>query len=246
MRFENKTAVVTGGSRGIGLAIATKLAKEGANIAILYVGDENEGIKAKEELSQYGTKVEQYFCDVSNFEESKKVVDQVIEEFGSIEILVNNAGTADIELFTDMTDEKLCEMMNVNLLGAMRMSRAVLPEMIREHSGNVINITSVWGEKGASCEVAYSAAKAGLIGFTKALAREVAISGIRVNCVSCGMIDTKMNGELTEEDVRVIVDDIPAGRIGKPRDVANVVRFLSGEGADYIHGQVVRVDGCWI
>lgn len=132
------------------------------------------------------------------------------------------------------------------LLGAMRMSRAVLPEMIREHSGNVINITSVWGEKGASCEVAYSAAKAGLIGFTKALAREVAISGIRVNCVSCGMIDTKMNGELTKEDVRVIVDDIPAGRIGKPRDVANVVRFLSGEGADYIHGQVVRVDGCWI
>ena len=246
MRFENKTAVVTGGSRGIGLAIATKLAKEGANIAILYVGDENEGIKAKEELSQYGTKVEQYFCDVSNFEESKKVVDKVIEEFGSIEILVNNAGTADIELFTDMTDEKLCEMMNVNLLGVMRMSRAVLPEMIREHSGNVINITSVWGEKGASCEVAYSAAKAGLIGFTKALSREVAISGIRVNCVSCGMIDTKMNGELTEEDVRVIVDDIPAGRIGKPRDVANVVRFLSGEGADYIHGQVVRVDGCWI
>lgn len=121
MRFENKTAVVTGGSRGIGLAIATKLAKEGANIAILYVGDENEGIKAKEELSQYGTKVEQYFCDVSNFEESKKVVDQVIEEFGSIEILVNNAGITRDKLVLNMDEKDFDAVINVNLKGTFNM-----------------------------------------------------------------------------------------------------------------------------
>ena len=230
-----KTALVTGGSGGIGSEICRALAEDGWQVAVCYKNGRAAAEALVSELKERGLCAEVFYC-----------VAEVRDSFGMVTLLVNNAGTADIELFTDMTDEKLWEMMNVNLLGTMRMSRAVLPEMIREHSGNVINITSVWGEKGASCEVAYSAAKAGLIGFTKALAREVAISGIRVNCVSCGLIDTKMNGELTEADVRVIVDDIPAGRIGKPRDVANVVRFLCGEGADYIHGQVVRVDGCWI
>ena len=230
-----KTALVTGGSGGIGSEVCRVLAEDGWQVAVCYKSGRAAAEALVSELKERGLCAEVFYCDIGDK-----------DSMGFVTLLVNNAGTADIELFTDMTDEKLCEMMNVNLLGAMRMSRAVLPEMIKEHRGNVINITSVWGEKGASCEVAYSAAKAGLIGFTKALAREVAISGIRVNCVSCGMIDTKMNGELTEEDVRVIVDDIPAGRIGKPRDVANVVRFLGGEGADYIHGQVVRVDGCWI
>lgn len=240
-----KTALVTGGSGGIGSEICRVLAEDGWQVAVCYKnGRAAEALVS--ELKERGLCAEVFYCDIGDKDSIDKCVAEVRDSLGFVTLLINNAGTADIELFTDMTDEKLCEMMNVNLLGAMRMSRAVLPEMIREHSGNVINITSVWGEKGASCEVAYSAAKAGLIGFTKALAREVAISGIRVNCVSCGMIDTKMNGELKEEDVRVIVDDIPAGRIGKPRDVANVVRFLSGEGADYIHGQVVRVDGCWI
>lgn len=135
MRFENKTAVVTGGSRGIGLAIATKLAKEGANIAILYVGDENEGIKAKEELSQYGTKVEQYFCDVSNFEESKKVVDKVIEEFGSIEILVNNAGITRDKLVLNMDEKDFDAVINVNLKGTFNMIKHTYKHFMKKRYG---------------------------------------------------------------------------------------------------------------
>lgn len=241
-----KTALVTGGSGGIGSEVCRVLAEDGWQVAVCYKSGRATAEALVTELKGQGLCAEAFHCDIGDKESIERCISEVRDSFGMVTLLVNNAGTADIELFTDMTDEKLCEMLEINLLGAMRMSRGVLTDMIREHTGNIINITSVWGEKGASCEVAYSAAKAGLIGFTKALAREVAISGVRVNCVSCGMIDTKMNGELTEEDVRAIVDDIPAGRIGLPRDVANAVRFLSSEGADYIHGQVVRVDGCWI
>lgn len=241
-----KTALVTGGSGGIGSEVCKALAEDGWQVAVCYKSGRAAAEALVTELKGQGLCAEAFHCDIGDRESIERCILEVRDSFGMVTLLVNNAGTADIELFTDMTDEKLCEMLEINLLGAMRMSRRVLTDMIREHTGNIINITSVWGEKGASCEVAYSAAKAGLIGFTKALAREVAISGIRVNCISCGMIDTKMNGELTEEDVRAIVDDIPAGRIGLPRDVANAVRFLSSEGADYIHGQVIRVDGCWI
>lgn len=241
-----KTALVTGGSGGIGSEVCKALAEDGWQVAVCYKSGRAAAEALVTELKGQGLCAEAFHCDIGDRESIERCISEVRDSFGMVTLLVNNAGTADIELFTDMTDEKLCEMLEINLLGAMRMSRGVLTDMIREHTGNIINITSVWGEKGASCEVAYSAAKAGLIGFTKALAREVAISGIRVNCISCGMIDTKMNGELTEEDVRAIVDDIPAGRIGLPRDVANAVSFLSSEGADYIHGQVIRVDGCWI
>ena len=241
-----KTALVTGGSGGIGSEVCKALAEDGWQVAVCYKSGRAAAEALVTELKGQGLCAEAFHCDIGDRESIERCISEVRDSFGMVTLLVNNAGTADIELFTDMTDEKLCEMLEINLLGAMRMSRGVLSDMIREHTGNIINITSVWGEKGASCEVAYSAAKAGLIGFTKALAREVAISGIRVNCISCGMIDTKMNGELTEEDVRAIVDDIPAGRIGLPRDVTNAVRFLSSEGADYIHGQVIRVDGCWI
>lgn len=145
MRFENKTAVVTGGSRGIGLAIATKLAKEGANIAILYVGDENEGIKAKEELSQYGTKVEQYFCDVSNFEESKKVVDKVIEEFGSIEILVNNAGITRDKLVLNMDEKDFDAVINVNLKGTFNMIKHTYKHFMKKRYGRICSTASIVG-----------------------------------------------------------------------------------------------------
>ena len=181
-----KTALVTGGSGGIGSEICRALAEDGWQVAVCYKNGRAAAEALVSELKERGLCAEVFYCDIGDKDSIDKCVAEVRDSLGFVTLLVNNAGTADIELFTDMTDEKLCEMMNVNLLGVMRMSRAVLPEMIREHSGNVINITSVWGEKGASCEVAYSAAKAGLIGFTKALAREVAISGIRVNCVSCG------------------------------------------------------------
>ena len=162
------------------------------------------------------------------------------------ELLINNAGIADIGLFTDLTDERLAELMNTNLFGHMRLTKDVLPQMLRRHSGSVINISSVWGESGASCEVAYSAAKAGLIGFTKALAKECAPSGVRVNCVSCGLIDTKMNITLSEEDLNAVTDEIPMGRMGTPDDIANAVMFLAEESSAYITGQVLRVDGGWL
>lgn len=145
MRFENKTAVVTGGSRGIGLAIATKLAKEGANIAILYVGDENEGIKAKEELLQYGTKVEQYFCDVSNFEESKKVVNKVIEDFGSIEILVNNAGITRDKLVLNMDEKDFDAVINVNLKGTFNMIKHTYKHFMKKRYGRICSTASIVG-----------------------------------------------------------------------------------------------------
>ena len=128
----------------------------------------------------------------------------------------------------------------------MRLTKDVIPQMLRRHSGSVINISSVWGESGASCEVAYSAAKAGLIGFTKALAKECAPSGVRVNCVSCGLIDTKMNSSLSEEDLNAVTDEIPMGRMGTPADIANAVMFLAEESSAYITGQVLRVDGGWL
>ena len=230
MRFENKTAVVTGGSRGIGLAIATKLAKEGANIAILYVGDENEGIKAKEELSQYGTKVEQYFCDVSNFEESKKVVDKVIEDFGSIEILVNNAG---------ITRDKLV----LNLKGTFNMIKHTYKHFMKKRYGRICSTASIVGLTGNAGQANYSASKAGIIGLTKSVAKELAGRGVTANAVAPGYIATDMTSVLPDKVKDAMKAQIPAKRIGTPDDVADVVAFLCSDDAAYVTGEVIRVDG---
>ena len=242
----HKTALVTGGSGGIGSEICKKLAKEGWLTAVCYNNSENDAKKTADEIKSSGYTAEIFRCDISDYESTKKCVEQVTEKLGRIELLVNNAGTADIRLFTEISEEKMCEMINVNLLGAMRLTKEVIPMMIKNHYGKIINISSVWGEQGASCEVVYSSAKAGMIGFTKALARELAPSGINVNCISCGLIDTKMNSGLSEEDLQSVIDDIPSGRIGTPSDVANAVLFLADDRSDYIQGQVIRVDGCWI
>lgn len=241
-----KTALVTGASGGIGSAVAEILAENGCLTAVGYNHNNLSAEKLCEKICGSGYTAKAFYCDISDMQSMKNCISEVEKEFGNIDILINNAGISDIELFTEMSDEKMLDMINTNLIGAMRLSKLVLPEMIKRHKGNIVNISSVWGEVGASCEVAYSAAKAGLIGFTKALAREVAPSGIRVNCVSCGMIDTKMNGELSEEDVKAIVDEIPLCRIGMPKDIADAVEFLTNEKSSYITGQVLRVDGLWI
>ncbi|MBO5449107.1 MAG: 3-oxoacyl-ACP reductase FabG [Ruminococcus sp.] len=241
-----KTALVTGGSGGIGSEICVKLAADGWNTAVCYNSSRGSAEETVKRISEFGGCAKSFHCDISSNNSIKRCVSQVKEEYGDISLLVNNGGIADIDLFTHITDERMCELINVNLLGAMRLSREVLPSMIYCHSGAIINISSVWGECGASCEVAYSAAKAGIIGFTKALAREVAPSGIRVNCVSCGLIDTKMNSELSAEELNAVIEDIPAGRMGTPSDAAEAVRFLASENSAYIQGQVLRVDGCWI
>lgn len=241
-----KTAFVTGGSGGIGGEICKKLAEDGWLVAVGYNSGKAQAENTVWNITQSGYTAKAFFCDISSLESIMQCIDQIRLSFGEVNLLVNNAGTADIRLFTQLDDKKMLELINVNLIGAMRLSKAVLPSMIRNHCGNIINISSVWGEQGASCEVAYSTAKAGLIGFTKALARETAPSGIRVNCVSCGLIDTKMNSELSDEDLQAVIDEIPASRIGKPSDVAGAVEFLAGENSAYITGQVIRVDGCWI
>lgn len=243
MRFENKTAVVTGGSRGIGLAIATKLAKEGANIAILYVGDENEGIKAKEELSQYGTKVEQYFCDVSNFEESKKVVDKVIEEFGSIEILVNNAGITRDKLVLNMDEKDFDAVINVNLKGTFNMIKHTYKHFMKKRYGRICSTASIVGLTGNAGQANYSASKAGIIGLTKSVAKELAGRGVTANAVAPGYIATDMTSVLPDKVKDAMKAQIPAKRIGTPDDVADVVAFLCSDDAAYVTGEFIRVDG---
>ena len=243
MRFENKTAVVTGGSRGIGLAIATKLAQGGANIAILYVGDESEGIKAKEELLQYGTKVEQYFCDVSDFEASQKVVEKVIEEFGGIDFLINNAGITRDKLILNMDEKDFDAVIGVNLKGTFNMIKHTYKHFMKKRFGRIVSTSSIVGLNGNAGQANYSASKAGIIGLTKSVAKELAGRGVTANAVAPGYIGTDMTNVLSDKVKDAMKAQIPAKRIGTPEDVANVVAFLCSDEAAYVTGEVIRVDG---
>ena len=243
MDFTNKTAVVTGGSRGIGLAIATKLAQGGANIAILYVGNESEGIKAKEELSQYGTKVEQYFCDVSDFEASQKVVEQVIEEFGGIDFLINNAGITRDKLILNMDEKDFDAVISVNLKGTFNMIKHTYKHFMKKRFGRIVSTSSIVGLNGNAGQAHYSASKAGIIGLTKSVAKELAGRGVTANAVAPGYIGTDMTNVLSDKVKDAMKAQIPAKRIGTPEDVANVVAFLCSDEAAYVTGEVIRVDG---
>lgn len=243
MDFTNKTAVVTGGSRGIGLAIATKLAQGGANIAILYVGDESEGIKAKEELLQYGTKVEQYFCDVSDFEASQKVVEQVIEEFGGIDFLINNAGITRDKLILNMDERDFDAVIGVNLKGTFNMIKHTYKHFMKKRFGRIVSTSSIVGLNGNAGQANYSASKAGIIGLTKSVAKELAGRGVTANAVAPGYIGTDMTNVLSDKVKDAMKAQIPAKRIGTPEDVANVVAFLCSDEASYVTGEVIRVDG---
>ena len=243
MDITNKTPVVTGGSRGIGLAIATKLAQGGANIAILYVGDESEGIKAKEELSQYGTKVEQYFCDVSDFEASQKVVEQVIEEFGGIDFLINNAGITRDKLILNMDEKDFDAVIGVNLKGTFNMIKHTYKHFMKKRFGRIVSTSSIVGLNGNAGQANYSASKAGIIGLTKSVAKELAGRGVTANAVAPGYIGTDMTNVLSDKVKDAMKAQIPAKRIGTPEDVANVVAFLCSDEASYVTGEVIRVDG---
>lgn len=243
MDFTNKTAVVTGGSRGIGLAIATKLAQGGANIAILYVGNESEGIKAKEELSQYGTKVEQYFCDVSDFEASQMVVEQVIEEFGGIDFLINNAGITRDKLILNMDEKDFDAVISVNLKGTFNMIKHTYKHFMKKRFGRIVSTSSIVGLNGNAGQANYSASKAGIIGLTKSVAKELAGRGVTANAVAPGYIGTDMTNVLSDKVKDAMKAQIPAKRIGTPEDVANVVAFLCSDEAAYVTGEVIRVDG---
>ena len=240
-----KAAVVTGGSGDIGRAICRSLAELGYLTAVCYRSDRSSAESLAEELTARGLTARAFYCDISDMSSIRACYEDIRSSLGPAELLVNNAGRASIGLFTDLTDQQLEDLISVDLTGAIRMTRVFLPDMLAAHRGSVINISSVWGECGASCEAVYSAAKAGLIGFTKALGKECAPSGVRVNCVSCGLIDTKMNSSLSQEELQAVIDDIPAGRMGTPEDVARAVAFLAEDG-EYITGQTLRVDGGWI
>lgn len=243
MNFENKTAVITGGSRGIGLAIAKKLAEGGANIAVLYVGDETEGKAAKAELEQYGTKVEQYFCDVSDFEKSKAVCEQVIEEFGKVDILINNAGITRDKLVLNMDENDFDAVINVNLKGTFNMIKHFYKHFMKNRGGRIVSTSSIVGLIGNAGQANYSASKAGIIGLTKSVARELAGRNVTVNAVAPGYIGTDMTNVLPDKVKESMKAQIPAKRIGTPEDVANVVAFLCSDEAAYVTGEVIRVDG---
>ena len=230
--------LVTGGSRGIGAAIAKKFAEQGDTVYITYCKSK-EAAQALEQ--QYG--IHPIFADFREDFGALKAGKAIAEQIGTIDTLVNNAAISVVDVFQCVSEEDCTALYRVNLFGTVDMTRAILPTMLQQHAGNIINITSVWGQTGASCEVDYSVTKGGIIAFTKALAKEVALSGIRVNAVSPGVIDTEMNAHLSEEDRKELAEETPLQRIGKPEEVADAVLFLASERAAFITGQVLPVNG---
>ena len=229
-----KKALITGGSGGIGEAICRKMAEQGCFVYVGYSLSKDEAVRIASEIGGEAIKL-----DVTKYDDIKAASQRI----GYAEILVNNAGVSEIELFTRISAEKSRNIMETNLIGAMNCSRIFLSEMIAEKHGCIINISSMCGQVGASCEVDYSASKAGMIGFTKALAKEVGPSGIRVNCISPGFIMTEMNSRLSEEDLEAIREEIPLGIFGEPRHVADSAVFLASPSAEYITGQIIAVNG---
>lgn len=238
-----KIALVTGGSRGIGAACVRTFAEAGYAVVFLYNRSAEKAAALVDALRGESLDVAAYPCDVSAPEQVKQTLQEILRVYHRVDVLVNCAGIAHIGLLTDMTEAEWDRLFAVNVRGVFSVTKAVLPGMISRQTGAVINISSMWGEVGASCEAAYSATKAALIGLTKALAKEVGPSGVRVNCITPGVIDTDMNAQLTDEDRAALADETPLGRIGQAEEVAKTALFLSGEDASFITGQVVGVSG---
>lgn len=237
-----KIALITGASRGIGAEIARTLALDGYHCIIDYNKSESEAVKVLNEITQNGSSAEIYKCDVSNSLEVQKMYDYIKKCYGKLDLVVNNAGISITKIFQDVTDEEWNEILATNLSSVFYSCREAVKLMLN-NGGKIINISSMWGIVGASMEVQYSATKAGVIGLSKALAKEVATSNILVNVIAPGAIDTNMLSNYTSEDRDLIKGDIPLGEIGKPKDIANMVSFLANDKANYITGQVFSVDG---
>ena len=238
-----KVALITGSSRGIGRAEAIKLAHDGYAVCINCVEREDKAQEAVEQLVSEGCEAMWYKADVSDSTAVKQMVAAIEEKLGAVTLLVNNAGIAKQCLFQDMSEDYWRHIFDVNLNGAFNTIHAVLPNMLHEHSGCIINTSSIWGQHGASCEVAYSATKHAIIGLTRSLAQELAPTNIRVNCVAPGVIDTDMVQVLGEETLAALAGDTPVGRLGRPEDIAEIVSFLASDAASFITGQVITSDG---
>lgn len=241
--LESKVALVTGAGRGIGRAIAIALAKEGAEVVVNYNGSEERAKEVKQTIEENGGKASIYKCNVSDFEACEAMIKDIVKEHGRLDILVNNAGITKDGLIMKMKEEDFDSVLNVNLKGTFNTIRHSARQMLRQKSGKIINISSVSGILGNAGQANYAASKAGVIGLTKTMARELGSRGITVNAIAPGFVDTEMTGVLSEEIRENACKQIILGRFGKPEDIANVAVFLASDKADYITGQVISVDG---
>ena len=238
--LKNKVVLITGGSRGIGKAIATKLAQNGANIALTYLGNKDKALSVCNEIKSFTQKAEAFYCDVSNFEDTKNLIDSVMNEFGTIDILINNAGiTGKNALTFSLSADEFDSIINTNLKGTFNMCKNIYPIFVKKHSGKIINIASVSGISGIAGQSIYSASKAGIIGFSKSLAKELASRNITCNIIAPGFVETDMTQDIKDS----IKNTIPMKRLASPDDIANVAVFLSSDCSNYITGEVIKIDG---
>ena len=238
-----QTVLITGGSRGIGAAMARAFAAAGYAVAVNYHRSEAEARALVEELSSSGYSVRAFQADVSDPGQAQSLVDNVLDKYCQLDILICNAGIAQQKLFGDLTDDDWRRMFAVNVDGVFHAVRAALPHFIHRKAGRIVTVSSMWGQVGGSCEVAYSAAKAAVIGLTRALAKELGPSGITVNCVSPGVISTEMNAHLDREALAALAEETPLGAIGTPEDVAEAIWYLSSDAARFVTGQVLAPNG---
>ena len=245
MEKNRKVALITGGSRGIGKQVAMKFAKQGFNIAINYVSDKTDTKSLEEEIKSQNSEIEVLLIktDVTSYEDSENMVKQIVEKFGTIDVLINNAGITRDTLLMRMKEEDFDKVIQVNLKGTFNVTKAVIPYMMKKKSGNIVNLSSVVGVTGNAGQCNYSASKAGIIGFTKSLAKELASRNIRSNAVAPGFIKTDMTEVLSDSIKEGINAQIPLKRMGTAEEVANVIYFLGSEQSSYITGQVINIDG---
>lgn len=243
--MHKKTVLVTGASRGIGKAIAMKYAKKGYNVVINCIKNEELLEKVKKEIEGYQVSCLSYVGDIGDFKTCETLFSEIKKQYGTLDIVVNNAGISYIGLLTDMSIEDWNRMIQTNLTSVFNCCRLAVPEMVTQKKGKIINISSVWGKAGASCEVAYSTTKGGINAFTKALAKELAPSNIQVNAVACGAIDTEMNQFLGDDELLDLINEIPANRLGRAEEVADLVYSITHRN-EYLTGQVINLDGAWI
>lgn len=244
--MQKGTALVTGASRGIGRAAALLFAREGFRVAVNYNRSEQAARAVVDEIRARGGTAEAFGADISSEPQVERLFAQCEERLGEADVLVNNAGIAQQKLFTDLTAADWARVFGVDVTGVFLCCRRALPAMIRRKRGKIVNVSSMWGVTGASCEVAYSAAKAAVIGLTRALAKEAGPSGIQVNCVAPGVVDTEMNAALSAQDRAALCDETPLERLGTPGEVAQAILFLASEKADFITGQVLGVNGGFV
>ena len=239
----DRVVFITGGASGIGKAIAEKFAENGYNVAFSYSSNDEEAENTLALLGKYNIKVEKYKFDISDEQSTSENIKQIIQDFGKIDVLINNAGICIDNLLIRISVESIKKVLDVNLYGTINASKETIKHMFKKKSGCIINITSVVGEVGNIGQSIYAASKAGVIGFTKALAKEASLKNIRVNAIAPGFIRTKMTDVLSDEQKEQILSGIPMKRLGEPKEVANLALFLAGEEASYITGQILNVDG---